>query len=169
MKKTFKICFTSIFIILCFYSIWSTISTSNTKIESHKQFWNQIEKNLILINNEISEVLDKNNTDTTSSLKTIALTYEDTGAILDYNSKTLFNWYEGTGIWNTIANKVFDIATSNAKSQTFSQKDIDYLKNLQLANEELLKALQAKSSSLYKDKSYQTNLINQYVSHFESK
>ena len=69
MKKTSKICFSIIVIILCCYSIYSTISAYNKKIESHKQFWNEIEKNLTLINNEISEILAKSRTDETDLLK----------------------------------------------------------------------------------------------------
>ena len=169
MKKTIKICFGIIFVILCCYSIVSTVSTYNNKIQARKQFWNQIDKNLTLINNEIDNVLAQNNdTEQLFSLRTIALTCEDTGAIVDYNSKDLFDWYDGKSTWNIIASKVFDMATLNGQEKSFSQEETEYLQNLQLANEKLLEALKNKSSSLYSDKTYQTNLMEQYVSYFNN-
>ena len=141
MKKSIKISFGIIFIILCCYLIVSTVSTYNNRIQSHKQFWNKIDKNLTLINNEIDNVLAQNNdTEQLFSLRTIVLTCEDTGAIVDYNSKVLFDWYDGKSTWNIIASKVFDMATLNVQAKFFSQEEIEYLQNLQLANKELLKA-----------------------------
>ena len=170
MKKTIKICFGIIFVILCCYLIVSTVSIYNFKIQARKQFWNQIDKNLTLINNEIDNVLTQNNEDTEQlfSLRTIALTCEDTGAIVDYNSKDLFDWYDGKSTWNIIASKIFDMATLNAKEKSFSQEEIEYLQNLQLANKKLLESLKNKASSLYSDKAYQTNLMEQYVSFFNN-
>ena len=154
---------------MCCHSIESNISTYNNKIQVHKQFWNQINKNLTLINNEIDNVLVKNDdTEQLFSLRTIALTCEDTGAIVDYNSKALFDWYDGKSTWNIIASKVFDMITLNAQAKSFSQEEIEYLQNLQLANKELLEVLKNKSSSLYSDKAYQTNLMEQYVSFFNN-
>ena len=126
---------------MCCHSIESTVSTYNNKIQVHKQIWNQINKNLTLINNEIDNMLVKNDdTEQLFSLRTIALTCEDTGAIVDYNSKALFDWYDGKSTWNIIASKVFDMATLNVQAKFFSQEEIEYLQNLQLANKELLKA-----------------------------
>jgi predicted DNA-binding ribbon-helix-helix protein len=160
MKKI-KILTIIILVIIC---CSLPISAYNHTIQIHKQFWDKVCENLLSVNDEISQILNQTNDteDVESSLRLIVLTYEDTGSILDYNSKNLFDWYDSTGIWGTIANKVFSMVIYYSSTKELSQDDTLYLTNLKLANEELLETLQSQSSSLYINKTYQTEIINNY-------